>query len=145
MLRHDFMLLCHVERRKRSHLRRQANHANQVPEQNDASGSQRRETDGPVLPQLTPHRPVEGPRRRLYYWRDFSRFKRRLVHGIRWSIRSIHLAAPLGAAEALVTSFPSTATNRSAMLGVCTSPNAASCWRLTLSKSSTLRPSAWRS
>src|SRR5271154_1534159 len=106
----------------------------QKTQETDGGDGQRRYINRSVLPNFPPHGPVKGARLRHDNGCDYLRFKR-FRRGIGWSS---HLAAPRGAVPcATPASFPITppitATNTSAMLGVCTSPSldncSATCWR----------------
>src|SRR5436309_15844458 len=96
----------------------QRDHADQEPEQEDGGDAQGCEIDRTALPQFTPHRPVQRPRRRQGRGSDFLRVDGRAGHGVGWSA---HRVAPW----AWPVYSPTTATYRSAMLGVPTLPSAA--------------------
>src|ERR1700758_1875273 len=95
----------------------QIHHADDESDEKNSGGDQRCDINRTVLPQFAAHRPIHAPA-----WRDDGRRQalrphRRLVQGIRLSV---HWVAPLAwPAGSLIT-----ATNRSAMLGVRTSPSA---------------------
>src|SRR5258708_19586932 len=116
------MPLGRVERRQAPHSPRQANRAERGGEEDDGGHDQWREIDRAVFPQLTPDGPVHWARLRHRRRRDRS-----LVEGI------IHRDAPCAV-------LPMTATNRSAMLVVPTSPTAPTCSRSARSNSTILRP-----
>src|SRR5256884_5851590 len=103
-------------------MRRAERQRSQEGEQKNGGGGQRGDIDRTVLPQFAPHRPVHAPTGGDDRRRGYLRFEGRPGLGVLWST---HRVPPLAAPLLLLI----TATNKSGMLGVRTSPNAASCWR----------------
>ena len=117
-----------IHRFRGAHTRGQMESASPKAEEHDGGGDQRGEVDRAVLPQLAAHRPVQGPRSRGGGGNGRNHLGVERL-GIRWRVHRAApgtgiCAAPCGAGAG----WPMTATNKSAMLGVCTSPRAASCW-----------------
>src|SRR6516162_5795901 len=130
-----FALVRGVHRHRAAHGVWQAEEDEQEAEQNHAGDRDRGEIDGTVLPQFAPDRPVQRPGRGNT--RNRLGRERRLGRAVRLG----HRAAPWPCPAC----WPITATNKSAMLGLPTSPSAASSCRSTRSNSRMLRPNTCRS
>src|SRR5438270_2364227 len=112
----------------------QAQQADEKTKQEHRCCNQGGDIERSVLPQFSPYRPVERPESHgdSLWLRERSR---------RRYLLSAHRAAPCALPACLLI----TATNKSAMLGVCTSPSCKSWPRSTRSNVKTLRPNATRS
>src|SRR5579863_2956176 len=114
------MLLRGVEPRRGSHLHQHMNDADGKAKQEYGGYPNWSDVEVAVLPQFAAHRPVHEAGGRDRGGGDSLRLERRFGHHVRMTR---HRAAPCACSPR----FPTTATNKSAMLGVRTSPRATAC------------------
>src|SRR5207248_3527313 len=131
-----------VEQQQRAPALRQADRADGKSKDLNRGDDQRCEIDRAVLPQFSPHRPVERPGRRNC---GSSRRLVRRFGDARCGIHFATAASVLCPVSSVLCPWLMTATNKSAMLGVRASPSAASWPRSTFSNNMTLRPNTCRS